>query len=165
MREVLSDRQISATPLICLCLIVFIGIILITAAHSATQYPWQLDSGTVTYAAAQPDGTQITLTQMIIYDTDGPYVFVRDMWAGGQSLPIYTTAELQQWWTIDVTGIMQTVDGVRILVAETIGLYTNSNGNPGFVPMKMPFDNPVWPYIKDTPTTVPTGPVCRQDSR
>ena len=101
----------------------------------------------------------MTLNQMMIFGTNGLYITVKDMWVGGLPLPVYTTANLQEYWTVDITGRMQTVEGVRVLVAESIGLYTDSSGCPAMVPLKTPVYSPFWPYKESIPTTVPSPPI------
>lgn len=107
--------------------------------------------GTAAHAVSVPDGTQVTLDSMIVDQVIGCYSFLRDPWARGSTIPVYACAALQRWWTVEVSGTMTTISGVRVLVAHRIRVYTDREMRP-CPPLPKGLEAPwTWPYMADVP--------------
>jgi len=122
------------------------------AASCHTALPDYLSRpGTAAHALGVPDGTQVTLDSMFVDQVIGCYSFLRDPWPAGSTISVYAWAELQRWWTIEVSGTVTTVSGTRMLVADSIRLYTDSRLR-SLPPFPKGLDAPwAWPYMADVP--------------
>ena len=112
--------------------------------------------GTVSYTLALPDGVEVVLDSMIVDHSVSPYLLVRDPFSL-VTLPVLADVDVRDCSFIEVTGLTATVQGIRIVTATRIRLYTDSNGRP--VPMLFKTDTVrTWPYMQELPLAfIPTG--------
>ena len=84
----------------------------------------------VVLALALPDNSAVVLDAVFVGGVSGQYASIRDMWVSSQSLLISSDAALQFGWTVKVIGEMTTVNGNRMLIADSAMMYVITNGGP-----------------------------------
>ena len=93
-----------------------------------------LDDGrrmmSVVLALLLPDDSTVVLDAVFVGGVSGQYASIRDMWVSSQSLLISSDAALQFGWTVKVIGEMTTVNGNRMLIADSAMMYVITNGGP-----------------------------------
>ncbi|MCE5322819.1 right-handed parallel beta-helix repeat-containing protein [bacterium] len=110
-----------------------------------------LTTDCVRSAITQPDGTTVRLPAVFVEKVSGDYAFVRDTCSTSPqiALSVYLkTFIVQNGWTLNITGNMATVGAYRVLVAQDISVYTDSDGKEFSFPIPIK-DEDDWPYTKD----------------
>jgi|GEM_PF-2986514 len=130
----------------------FLAFIFLLTPASAEQV-WRSRPGTVAHTLSLPDGVPVILDAMTVESVNGHYLFVKDPWSANQTLPIYTHANIDKWWSIEITGTTSTIGGVRIVVADRIRIYLSANGQP-FIFMPKGDQPEDWPYMSDAKSTI-----------
>ena len=87
-------------------------------------------SDQIAAALLLPDDSTVVLDAVFVGGVSGQYASIRDMWVSSQSLLISSDAALQFGWTVKVTGEMTTVNGNRMLIADSVMMYVITNGGP-----------------------------------
>ena len=98
-----------------------------------------------------PDGVAVTLHAVVVQDVLWPYIFVRDVWDSQTILPVYANALVERWWSLDITGTTATIGGKRVLIAEHVLLYADSEGKPFILYPGWSSEAADWPYMLDVP--------------
>lgn len=115
---------------------------------------WRDVPGTVLYALSLQDGEAVKLVGVMAQRVIPPYIYVRSLWKDSASLPVYANgANFITWASLEITGVMGTVAGQRIVIADRIRFYADSRGQicPP-LPLFYIFEKePVWPYMIDVP--------------
>ncbi|MCX6346295.1 MAG: right-handed parallel beta-helix repeat-containing protein, partial [Armatimonadetes bacterium] len=109
-------------------LIICLATVFLTTAGQCRNAPLRPDP--VAQALWLPDGSDVTLDCVFVNMVAEQYAFVRDMWSGGQVLPVYINAAVLTGWSVEITGQMDTVNGTRILMASRVRLFVNPDGKP-----------------------------------
>ena len=115
-----------------------------------------------------PDGTAVTLDGVIVQNVLWPYMFVRDVWDSQTTLPVYANALVKKWWSLDISGRLGTIAGKRILAADCVRLYVDSDGQPFIMFPTGLLEPEEWPYMEEVPmgvaaaSTIPPPPDPQQ---
>jgi parallel beta-helix repeat protein len=88
---------------------------------------------------------------MFVDRADGCYLFLRDPWLGGATIPVYGCSDVRKWWTVEVSGAMTTISGYRVLMAQSIRVYTDSKMRPCPPYPKGLYAPWEWPYMANVP--------------
>ena len=122
--RIIGDRIMSVPrAVVFVCLLS----VLLAAAGWATAPP-VVDQ--IAAAMSLPDGADAVLDAVYVENVIGGYISVRDWRAHSQDLLVSTDAAVQANWTVKVTGQMTTIDGQRVLIADSVQLYVTIDGSP-----------------------------------
>ena len=138
-------------------------------SHCACDYNSR--PGTVNHTLSLSDDESVVLDNMLVDAVYGPYLFVRDPWAGSPILPVYADplALVEKWWSVEITGKTATVGSTRIVIADSLSLYVDINGNPMIVWPKGLCEPMDWEWFEEIPLSsyceefeipAPTEPVA-----
>ena len=138
-------------------------------ADVVSRYPpgYLARPGTALHALSAADGTRVTLDSMFVDRADGCYLFLRDPWPGGATIPVYGCSDVRKWWTVEVSGAMTTISGYRVLMAQSIRVYTDSKMRPCPPYPKGLYAPWEWPYMANVPiqATLQSIPLLRRARR
>jgi hypothetical protein len=119
---------------------------------------WRTRPGTIAHTLTLPDDAEVTLDAMLVTRVAGSWIFVKDPWCATDILPVYVHADVERWWSVEVTGTTQTIDGQRVVVAADVRLYMCANDRPFIMMPKSLYEPRQWPYMRDlTATSAPSA--------
>jgi len=114
--------------------------------------PEVLATDTVAWALDQSDNTTVTVKACSVTSCSSSGLAITDGWGTFPSILVPGNWAVDEWATVDVTGVLTTLpDGTRAITATQVLVYTDSNGRPFTFPM--PWRNgrtgqlfEEWPY-------------------
>jgi len=93
-------------------------------------------TGTVAWALDQSDNTTVTVKACSVTSCSSSGLAITDGWGTFPSILVPGNWAVDEWSTVDVTGVLTTLpDGTRAITATQVLVYTDSNGRPFTFPM------------------------------
>lgn len=105
-------------------------------SNSQPEQPVIQATDTVAWALGQVDGTSVSVKACSVLDSSASGLTISDGWGSSVTLLVPGNWAVDEWSTVDVTGILTTLaSGTRAITASQILVYTDSRGRPFTFPI------------------------------